>query len=576
MENPYKQKSVKVIDHKPHTKRRGELYNVLGKYGIFPTKMHSGQGVFFPIIYESDLENMLKDDLGQFAMEKGFEIKVPIEYSAMKTVVVKEIDSMVDEFQDAEIKESIERLNDWAKVVDIFRFGTTSKMIKIQFSSTAMANKAIKEGIIILNQRIPPRRIEKEIFVKLMPCNNCYNYEHETKNCTGEKQTLCAFCGESGHRQNACENTTPRCINCGEAHRTLAAQCKIRKDLIKKRRKEIRLRSRSRSRSQVRIDTRTTSDMTYLAAAKSGGPSQEQGRAVLSCEPEMKELTTIILTSIVYSQYRELLEPGSFQRNMDDMYKENGLQRVKFPKQTNIAGMKELYKEILKGRLEEEHETSEEVFMESDGEMDTGVATKRLREPSVSPVVETEAKKKKDTKEEEGSSKHSSVKLQPQIRPPLPPPMIQRTQTVRREKKKDPEHRGAEAETDAEIADRIRRERDSSVRTRTSSQSSTTSVGSTGGLKQLTPKDLNIHIFVPKTGQFIRLFDKGLSKQGKEEIIKALFKGQARLRWDHAEVKRESILKGINLRHINPDCMTFNILDMEDYVKIRDGPTQSK
>ena len=98
--------------------------------------------------------------------------------------------------------------------------------------------------------------------------------------------------------------------------------------------------------------------MTYLAAARSGGPGQEQGRTVLSCEPEMKELTTIILTSIVYSQYRELLEPGSFQRNMDAMYKENGLQRVKFPKQTNIAGMKELYKEFLKGKLEEERETS--------------------------------------------------------------------------------------------------------------------------------------------------------------------------------------------------------------------------
>ena len=74
----------------------------------------------------------------------------------------------------------------------------------------------------------------------------------------------------------------------------------------------------------------------------------------------------------------------------------------------------------------------------------------------------------------------------------------------------------------------------------------------------------------------IRLFDKGLSKPGKEEIIKALFKGQARLRWEHAEVKRESILKGINLRHINLDCITFNILDMEDYVKIRGGPAQPK
>ena len=204
-------------------------------------------------------------------MEKGLEIKVPIEYNAIKTVIVKEIDSMVDEFEDEEIRESIERLNDWAKVADFFRFGTTSKMAKIQFSSTAMANKAIKDGIIILNQRIPPRRIEKEIFVKLMPCNNCYNYEHETKNCTREKQTLCAFCGESGHRQSDCKNTSPKCINCGEAHRTLAAQCKIRKDLIKKRRKEIRQRSRSRSRSQVRVDNRTTSDVTYLAGRNRDG-----------------------------------------------------------------------------------------------------------------------------------------------------------------------------------------------------------------------------------------------------------------------------------------------------------------
>ena len=208
--------------------------------------------------------------------------------------------------------------------------------------------------------------------------------------------------------------------------------------------------------------------------------------------------------------------------------------------------------------------------------MEIDASAKRFREPSVSPVVETETKKKKDAKEEEGSSRHSTVKLQPQIRPPLPPPLIQRTQTARRNTKKDPGHRGAEDETEADILDRTRRERDSSVRPRTSSQSSTTSVGSTGGLKQLTPKDLNIHIFVPKTSQFIRLFDKGLTKPGKEEIIKALCKGQARLRWEHAEVKRESILKGINLRHIKLYCITFNMLDMEDYVKIRDGPARPK
>ena len=323
MENPFKQQSVKVIGRKPHTKRRRELYNVLGKYSIFPTKMHSGQGVFFPIICESDLENMLKDELRQYAMEKGFEIKVSIEYSTMKTVVVKEIDSVVDEFEEEEIKESIERLKDWAKVADLFRFGTTSKMVKIQSSSAAMANKAIKEGIIILNQRIPPRRIEKEIFVKLMPCNNCYNYKHETKNCTQEKQMMCAFCGESGHRQSDCKNTLPKCINCGEAHRTLAAQCKIHKDLIRKRRKEIRQRSLSRSCSQVRIDNHTTSGVTYAATAGNGGPSQGQGQAVLSCEPEMKELTSMerrMVTKLKVIQHNILKWSFQHRNELTNLY----------------------------------------------------------------------------------------------------------------------------------------------------------------------------------------------------------------------------------------------------------------
>ena len=97
-----------------------------------------------------------------------------------------------------------------------------------------MANKADKEGMIILFQRIPPKRIEKEIFVKLLPCNNCFRYDHGRKDCKEEKKTLCAYCGSDGHKQSSCVNPEPKCLNCGEAHRTLAAQCKIKKELIKK------------------------------------------------------------------------------------------------------------------------------------------------------------------------------------------------------------------------------------------------------------------------------------------------------------------------------------------------------
>ena len=123
----------------------------------------------------------MKKEVRDYANEKGFEIKTPIEYTAMKTVVVKEIDSIIDEFTDQEIIENIERVNDWAKVVELYKFQTTAKMLKIQFETTTMATRALNNGLIILFQRVPPRRIEKEIFVKLLPCNNCYGYDHDTK-----------------------------------------------------------------------------------------------------------------------------------------------------------------------------------------------------------------------------------------------------------------------------------------------------------------------------------------------------------------------------------------------------------
>ena len=184
--NTCKQKSVKVIDHWPHTKRKGELYIVLGKFGIFQSKMHSGQGIFFPIIYVTDLEELLKDEVKNYASDKGFEIKTPIEYSAMKTVIIQQI----DEYPLEDIKENIETVNQWAKVTDVYKFGTTSEMLKVQFDNTSMANKTVSEGMIILYRRVPPKHIEKEIFIKLKPCNNCFQYDHKMMKCKEEKLTV--------------------------------------------------------------------------------------------------------------------------------------------------------------------------------------------------------------------------------------------------------------------------------------------------------------------------------------------------------------------------------------------------
>ena len=84
--------------------------------------MHKGKGVFYPIINEDDVENILKEENVQRARGKGFEILAPIEFGAMKTIVIKQVDEMIDDYNDEEIKESIERLNEWARVEEIWHY----------------------------------------------------------------------------------------------------------------------------------------------------------------------------------------------------------------------------------------------------------------------------------------------------------------------------------------------------------------------------------------------------------------------------------------------------------------------
>ena len=109
--------------------------------------------------------------------EEGYEVILPIEYNAMKTVVVKSIDYMVDSYTDQEVTESIEDLNEGLKVEDIYRIPTTSK-----------TQTALTKGLVVLHQFIPANKIEKEIFIKLTPCRNCFGYEHKEKDCPNEKK----------------------------------------------------------------------------------------------------------------------------------------------------------------------------------------------------------------------------------------------------------------------------------------------------------------------------------------------------------------------------------------------------
>ena len=195
--------------------------------------------------------------------------------------------------------------------------------------------KSTKNGLLILNQSIPSRNVEKEIFIKIKPCYNCYQYEHITKDCPHEKMTVCANCASNEHKQNECRSTEYKCLNCDGSHRTLAAACPVRRGIIKNKSTEIRDRARSRSRARTYAETATTT----------GG----RGTTELQMQTPTftKEITATIMTAVITSHYFETIKAGSFQTTFDKIMEANGLPRVIIPIKDIIQNLNTSLEELI-------------------------------------------------------------------------------------------------------------------------------------------------------------------------------------------------------------------------------------
>ena len=319
--------------------RRARLYELLGNYQIYPYKIKTSNNMHFTIINKEHIEKILSVNCKQSLAQENFEIYIPLEYKAMKTVVAKQLDVIMDHYSDEEIITNIELSNDWCKVEEVYRLGALSEMLKIRFASTEMAIKALNNGILILNQSVPSRNIEKEIFVNIKPCYNCFQYSHATKNCPQEKKLGCSNCANEGHRYSDCPNKQqPECLNCGENHRTLAAKCSVRKQYIKEKSKEMRERSRSRSRARTFAETVGDSGQQYHA---------QQNEQPLINPQCTKEMTTIIMTAVITGHYVEMTKPGSFQKIFDKIMEANGLPRVIVPMDEIIKNISSQMEELI-------------------------------------------------------------------------------------------------------------------------------------------------------------------------------------------------------------------------------------
>ena len=127
-----------------------------------------------------------------------------------------------------------------------------------------------------------------------------------------------------------------------------------------------------------------------------------------------------------------------------------------------------------------------------------------------------------------------------------------------------------ESKTEREVEALIRKEKETQ-RVRTSSQSSVASIGSTGSTKQRSDstKDMKITIYVPDMDQYKAMFAKPLSNKDKNDLVKALLQGGAKVTWNHPEVKREGIIRSLQTGQLTLDRITFKMIGRKEYVQLK-------
>lgn len=533
---------VKIVDKNPRApRRRGRLWECFGRVGINPTDVKDARGAYYAILPMNMVEKLLEEEVKQTFKNEEFEILNPIEYNSLKSVIIRQVDRVILEYEDEEIIQSIQDKNNWAQVEQVHKLTASGRIIKIRFTSTEMAATAMREGLVVLNQFIPARNVEKEIYVKLNPCYNCYGYQHKTKDCDRPRTQLCAFCGEEGHRQQTCSAQNPCCINCGGPHRTLAAACPIRKDLIKNKSKDLRQRSRSRSRSRTAQGQQPQRQTTYADVI-----NQQTSDIPNIDATEMKHMISTITVSIIYAQCADAITPGTFQQTIDTMFTINHIPKVKFPANQLNQGIKNLYEDMFNNMMGSNSEQQQQNMNQQ--------RQQKQQQPQQPGPRQGELPKQKSAMGSTLDLREISIN-EPLINPEEVPNIgnqdnnkrprdsPQGTSDTQERKKKhgnQPKPR-RDSSRDTEERERRRREEEEERRGREElERNRNTNTNQGVKSKQSDPRSRDqmwIRIFISKSSAYAAACSN--MEEKRELIKKAISKGEAKLHWSHPKISYE-------------------------------------
>ena len=248
---------VKINSHDGVTKKPS-LIQTLCDAEASVNKIIETKEAFFLVTDNKTMDKLLKEEIKEIFEGRGLEIQHPPELEAARTVVVRNVDSSISSMTEGEI---LSAMGGNLNVKRAIKIPGSSHLLKIIFGDTVTADRVVREGLKIHFLLFEGKFIEKEMFVAVVPCYRCYSYEHLKKHCPkDDSYKVSSNCGTEGHIFTDCKSNLSRCLNCEQDHRTLAAKCPVRKNIIRKKIKEKRERSRSVSRGGGRTGNTSISN----------------------------------------------------------------------------------------------------------------------------------------------------------------------------------------------------------------------------------------------------------------------------------------------------------------------------
>lgn len=327
---------IRSLEGGTSLKTRNDLMDKLySKLAVKFTKIITTNDSFIAVCLNDDDVNKLISATGLETLKKHkFEVIVPPHLRAKKTIVLKGLDKEITALNEEEILRDIENRNDWAKVEEIIKMKNIPYMLKIRFKDISMAKKAIDNGLCIQMYHLSKNQVEAEDFIQITPCWVCYKYDHTANSCPKKNEKFCSECAATDHTFRECSRKdSPKCLNCEGAHRTLAAICPIRKQLIKNRRME-----RQEKKRNFEKENKTFCEVTKLRAETEKVATQL--RAELPLTTPQQDTTVLqldnnmpfkILTIIINAHLINIARPGTFSRSVKEMMSMNGLPEVNLP-----------------------------------------------------------------------------------------------------------------------------------------------------------------------------------------------------------------------------------------------------